>query len=64
MRPLNDALAEKILEAAKAEFLEKGYRQASVRSIAASVGVTTGALYRYYANKVSATLSTPLTPHS
>lgn len=51
MRPLNDALAEKILEAAKAEFLEKGYRQASVRSIASSVGVTTGALYHYYANK-------------
>ena len=51
MRPINDALAAKILEAAKAEFLEKGYRQASVRSIAASVGVTTGAIYRYYANK-------------
>ena len=51
MRPINDALAAKILDAAKDEFLEKGYRQASVRSIAASVGVTTGAIYRYYANK-------------
>ncbi len=51
MQLRNDQLAERILEAAKSEFLEKGYRQASVRSIAASVGVTTGALYRYYANK-------------
>ena len=51
MQLRNDELAERILEAAKSEFLEKGYRQASVRSIAASVGVTTGALYRYYANK-------------
>lgn len=44
MQLRNDELAERILEAAKSEFLEKGYRQASVRSIAASVGVTTGAL--------------------
>ena len=51
MKPLNDELAAGILDAAKAEFLAKGYRHASVRSIAASVGVTTGALYRYYANK-------------
>lgn len=51
MRLLNDELAAKILDAAKSEFLEKGYRQASVRSIAAAAGVTTGALYRYYANK-------------
>ena len=51
MQLRNDQLAERILEAAKSEFLEKGYRQASVRSIATSVGVTTGALYRYYANK-------------
>lgn len=51
MQLRNDELVERILEAAKSEFLEKGYRQASVRSIAASVGVTTGALYRYYANK-------------
>ena len=55
MQLRNDQLAERILEAAKSEFLEKGYRQASVRSIAASVGVTTGALYRYYANTVSYT---------
>lgn len=51
MRPLNDALAERILQAGKAEFFEKGFQKASVRSIAAAVGVTTGALYRYYQNK-------------
>lgn len=51
MRPLNDELAAKILEASKAEFLEKGFREASVRSIAAAVNVTTGAVYRYYENK-------------
>lgn len=51
MRPLNDALAAQILEAGKAEFFEKGFQKASVRSIAARVGVTTGAIYRYYENK-------------
>lgn len=51
MRPLNDKLAQEILTTAKTEFLKKGFRNASVRDIAASVGVTTGAIYRYYANK-------------
>lgn len=51
MRPLNDVLAARILAAAKDEFLDKGYRNASVRCIAAAAGVTTGALYRYYSNK-------------
>ena len=51
MRPLNDKLAGEILAAAKTEFLEKGFINASVRSIAASVGATTGAIYRYYAGK-------------
>ncbi len=51
MRPLNDALAARILEASKAEFFEKGFQKASMRSIAAAVGVTTGAIYRYYKNK-------------
>lgn len=51
MRKSNDRLAKDILEAAKAEFLQNGYRRASVRSVAAAAGVTTGALYCYYANK-------------
>ncbi|OON87326.1 TetR/AcrR family transcriptional regulator [Pyramidobacter sp. YE332] len=41
----------KILAAATAEFLRKGFRGASLRQIVKSVGVTTGAFYRYYASK-------------
>ncbi|MDO5299438.1 MAG: helix-turn-helix domain-containing protein [Clostridia bacterium] len=51
MRPVNDKLAADILEAGKREFLEKGFQGASMRGIAASLGVTTGAIYRYYLDK-------------
>ena len=51
MRPVNDALAAEILEAGKREFFAKGFQKASMRAIAASIGVTTGAIYRYYASK-------------
>lgn len=40
-----------ILEAARSEFLEKGYQGASLREIAKRAGVTTGALYGYFAGK-------------
>lgn len=42
---------QKILEAAKREFLEKGFKSASLRSIVKTAGVTTGAFYGYYASK-------------
>ena len=42
---------ERILQAAKEEFLEKGYPDAWLRDIAAQAGVTTGALYGYFASK-------------
>ena len=42
---------EKILCAAKAEFLEKGFQTASLRAIVKAAGVTTGALYGYYSSK-------------
>lgn len=51
MRPINEKLAEELLEAGKREFLDKGFQGASMRSIAAAAGVTTGALYRYYTDK-------------
>lgn len=51
MRPINERLAEELLEAGKREFLERGFQGASMRSIAAAAGVTTGALYRYYTDK-------------
>ena len=42
---------ERIHSAAKAEFMEKGYRSSSLRSIVKAAGVTTGAFYGYYAGK-------------
>ncbi len=40
-----------LLKAAKKEFLEKGYNKASLRTICANAGVTTGALYFFFDNK-------------
>ncbi len=42
---------ELLINAAKDEFLEKGYNKASLRSICAKAGVTTGALYFFFENK-------------
>ena len=47
----NGTTLENIHRAAKAEFLEKGYRDASLRNIVKSVGMTTGAFYGYYKSK-------------
>lgn len=51
MRLINEKLAADLLEAGKKEFLAFGFRGASMRNIAASLGVTTGAIYRYYTDK-------------
>lgn len=40
-----------ILSAAMQEFLEKGYKSASLRNIVKTAGVTTGAFYGYYDSK-------------
>lgn len=42
---------EKIVQAAKKEFLEKGFEQASMKSVADAVGMTSAALYRHFASK-------------
>ena len=42
---------QKLLESAKKEFLEKGFMNASLRTIAANAGVTTGAMYRHFKDK-------------
>ena len=42
---------ELLIEAAKQEFLDKGYNKASLRNICAKAGVTTGALYFFFENK-------------
>ena len=51
MKLINEKLASDLLEASKLEFLSKGFQGASLRGIAASLGVTTGAIYRYYSDK-------------
>lgn len=51
---MSDASAEtkkKILDSAMAEFLEKGFMNASLRTIAANAGLTTGAMYRHFKDK-------------
>lgn len=44
-------MLERIHQAAKAEFLEKGFQAASLRQIVKTVGMTTGAFYGYYKSK-------------
>lgn len=41
----------RLLTSAKSEFMEKGYMQASLRSICKNAGVTTGALYFFFEDK-------------
>ena len=48
-----EATKQHLLELAKAEFLKKGYREASVRNIAKTAGLTTGAVFRYFPDKVA-----------
>ncbi len=42
---------QKLIDSAKKEFLAKGYAKASLRSICADAGLTTGALYFFFENK-------------
>ncbi|MDR0759298.1 MAG: TetR/AcrR family transcriptional regulator, partial [Treponema sp.] len=48
----SDTIAQ-IIKSAGAEFLRNGYAGTSLRKIAAEAGLTTGALYRHYADKES-----------
>lgn len=53
-REAGDASArERIVAAAEAEFLERGFAKASLRHIAAEAGVTTGAIYGYFPSKAA-----------
>lgn len=47
----DESINEKLLECAKAEFMEKGFADASMRTIAERAGVTTGMLYSRFADK-------------
>ena len=42
---------KKILDSAMAEFLEKGFMNASLRTIESNAGLTTGAMYRHFKDK-------------
>lgn len=50
--PKNE-LRQKILEAAREEFLHKGYHKSSLRRIASLSGMTTGGIYTYFNSKAS-----------
>lgn len=51
MRKKDDSAVERILECAKEEFMEKGFLDASMRSIAEKAGYTTGMVYARFADK-------------
>lgn len=48
---LKDKCRLAIIDAAKKQFLEKGYKEASMRSIAKAANMTVGNLYRYFDSK-------------
>lgn len=54
---------ERIHDAAKREFLKKGFRAASLRNIVKTAGVTTGALYGYFSSK-EALFASIVEPHA
>lgn len=51
VRRKDELAVDKILECAKSEFMEKGFLDASMRSIAEKAGYTTGMLYGRFADK-------------
>ena len=51
MQVLKDNIKKSILEEAQKEFLEKGFGDASLRNIAAKVGISVSTIYSYYKNK-------------
>ena len=51
MTSKGDSTKAQILSCAKEEFLQQGYRDASIRRIVERAGLTTGALYRHFDGK-------------
>ncbi len=51
MADASEETKAKILASAKSEFLDKGFTNASLRTIAANAGLTTGAMYRHFKDK-------------
>ena len=48
---VGDETRRRLLDASKTVFAKSGYKDASNRAIAAAAGITTGAIYHYYASK-------------
>ncbi len=55
---------KKILEIGKKEFLEKGFKDASLNQIVAEAGFTKGAFYGYYPDKTALFEDLNTTPSS
>ena len=51
MRKKDELAIDKILECAKKEFMKKGFKGASMRSISEKTGYTTGMIYGRFADK-------------
>ena len=49
--PINNESREKLIECAKKDFIEKGFTNASLRSICSQAGLTTGAVYFLFKDK-------------
>ena len=47
----DESARNRILECSRQEFLQNGFKNASLRNIAAEAGLTTGAIYGYFKNK-------------
>ena len=63
MEERTTATLEKIQEAARAEFLDKGFQGTSLRQIVKNAGVTTGAFYGYFSSK-EALFNALVEPHA
>ena len=63
MQDMSNLTLEKIQQAAIDEFLEKGFRGASLRQIVKHAGVTTGAFYGYFSSK-EALFASIVEPHA
>ncbi len=46
-----EGVSERLIECAKAEFLEKGFKDASLRTIAENAGTSTGSIYTRFEDK-------------
>ena len=63
MNQENFPTRNQIQQAAVHEFLEKGFRGASLRQIVKNAGVTTGAFYGYFSSK-EALFASIVEPHA